>query len=206
MTLFENEPKLTNHQYKIKGGKLWTLTQEYYDEPKDTFPLHDVEGCMREAKMWCRNVSASRRKTGRGMQKFLSGWVSRSEATGFVTVDPERSQAELIYEKNVREKIELFSNVIHERTKAELRDNKGFMYAYGTYPEFREWVSKQTFKADKADNPPCPPPPEAKKAVATPDVAILKPDIVQDLPPPEAIVDPANAELVNKFMQEYDLI
>jgi hypothetical protein len=47
------------------------------------------------------------------------------------------------------------------------------MSAYNTYPEFREWASKQTYKPDKADNPPHPPPPEPKK-----------PDIVADLPPP----------------------
>ena len=34
MALFENEPKLTNHQFKIKGKQLWTLTQQYYDELK----------------------------------------------------------------------------------------------------------------------------------------------------------------------------
>ena len=184
------EPALTNHQFKIKGGKLWTLTQEYYDELKETYKLHDVEGEMRAAKLWCKNVSASRRKTAKGMTRFLGSWVSRSEATGHVTVDPEKSQAQLIYEKNVREKIELFSNIISERTKEELRANKGFMYAYDTYPEFRVWASKQDYKADKADNPPCPPPPEPKK-----------PDPVADLPPP----DPAKAELVNKFMQDYDL-
>jgi hypothetical protein len=157
VTLFENEPKLTNHQFKIKGNKLWTLTQEYYDELKETYPLHDVEGEMRAAKLWCKNVSASKRKTAKGMVRFLGGWVSRSEATGHVTVDPEKSQTEVIYERNVREKIELFSNVIHERTKEELRNNKTFMYAYSTYPEFREWAGKQTFKADSiavADLPP----------------------------------------------------
>jgi hypothetical protein len=146
MTLFENEPKLTNHQFKIKGNKIWHLTQEYYDELKDTYPLHDVEGEMRAAKLWCKNVSASKRKTAKGMVRFLSGWVSRSEATGFVTVDAEKSPAQITYEKNVREKIELFSNVIHERTKSELRANKTFMYAYSTYPEFREWAGKQTYK------------------------------------------------------------
>jgi hypothetical protein len=183
VSLFDNEPKLTNHQFKIKGGKIWHLTQEYYDELKETYPLHDVEGEMRSSKLWCKNASASKRKTGRGMQKFLSGWVGRSEATGHVTVDPEKSQAELIYEKNVREKIELFSNVVNERTKEELRDNKGFMYAYDTYPEFRAWAKEQTFKADKADNPPCPPPPEP-----------VKPDITEDLPPP--------VDKVHQFIQD----
>jgi hypothetical protein len=200
MTLFENEPALINHQFKIKGNKIWHLTQEYYDELKDTYPLHDVEGEMRAAKLWCKNVSASKRKTAKGMVRFLSSWVGRSEATGHVTVDPEKSQAELIYEKNVREKIEMFSNVINERTKGELRQNKGFMYAYATYPEFREWVGKQTFKAEVSP---------AGQKVSVDGQTVSEPAIVADLPPPEPVlppVDPAKAELVNEFMRNYDLI
>lgn len=142
MTLLDNEPKLTNHQFKIKGNKLWTLTQEYYDELKETFPLHDVEGEMRAAKLWCRNVSASRRKTGRGMERFLSGWVSRSEATGHVTVDPEKSPSEVIYERNVQEKIRDWQSVILEWSDDKLRASKAFQSAW-KYPEFRSWVKKQ---------------------------------------------------------------
>jgi hypothetical protein len=66
------------------------------------------------------------------------------------------------------------------------------MSAYGAYPEFRTWVNEllpDRKKADKADNPPCPPPLKAKNAVATPFVAIKKPDIVQDLPPPSSGLD-----------------
>lgn len=134
---------LTNHQFKIKGNKLWTLTQEYYDELKLTFPLHDVEGEMRAAKLWCRNVSACKRKTGRGMHRFLSGWVSRSEATGHVTVDPEKSPSEMTYERNVKEKITLFKDIITEWPIERLRANKTFISAYNAYPEFREWAKKE---------------------------------------------------------------
>jgi hypothetical protein len=132
----------------------------------DNLSSYDVEGEIRKAKQWILD-NPRKRKSPKGMHKFISSWIMRSEETGCVTVDPEKSQAELIYEKNVREKIELFSNVIHERTKKELRSNKGFMYAYNTYPEFREWVGNQTFKAGN------PPPPEP-----------VKPDITEDLPPP----------------------
>jgi hypothetical protein len=122
----------------------------------DNLSSYDVEGEIRKAKQWILD-NPRKRKSPKGMHKFISSWIMRSEETGCVTVDPEKSQAELIYEKNVREKIELFSNVIHERTKEELRNNKTFMYAYSTYPEFREWAGKQTFKADSiavADLPP----------------------------------------------------
>jgi hypothetical protein len=148
---------LTPHQFKIKGNKLWTLTQEYYDELKTTFPLHDVEGEMRAAKLWCRNVSACKRKTGRGMHRFLSGWVSRSEATGHVTVDPEKSTSEVIYDRNVQEKIRDWQSVIHEWSDDKLRASKAFQSAW-KYPEFREWVKKERANYTKptpdADLPP----------------------------------------------------
>ena len=136
------EPALTNHQFKIKGGKLWTLTQEYYDELKDTYPLHDVEGEMRAAKLWCRTVSPSRRKTDNGMQRFLNGWVSRSEATGHVTVDPEKSYSEINYERTVKEKIDGMAGVIKEWSDDQLRASATFQAGW-KYPEFRKWVREQ---------------------------------------------------------------
>jgi len=137
-----DEPKLTNHQYKIKGNKLWTLTQEYYDELKETYPLHDVEGEMRKAKAWCKTINASRRKTAVGMQRFLNGWVSRSEATGHVTIDPEKTPSEMTYERNIKDKIRDWQSVIQEWSDEKLRASKAFQSAW-KYPEFRNWVKEQ---------------------------------------------------------------
>ena len=136
------DPALTNHQFKIKGNKLWTLTQEFYDELKEAYPLHDVEGEMRAAKLWCKTVLVSKRKTAKGMRRFLMGWVGRAEATGHVTVDPERTPLEINYDRVVKSHIDMFSNIIHERTVAELKANKMFMAA-SRYPEFAKWALEQ---------------------------------------------------------------
>jgi len=137
-----NEPALTTHVFKIKGGKLWTLTQDYYNELKNTYPLHDVEGEMRAAKLWCKNVSACRRKTAKGMNRFLGGWISRSEASGYVTIDPEKSPSEIIYAKNLKEKFEMWSGPIKEWSPGKLKASKSFMAA-SQYPEFAEWALKE---------------------------------------------------------------
>jgi hypothetical protein len=207
-------PALTNHQFKIKGNKLWTLTQEYYDELKETYPLHDVEGCMREAKLWCRKVSACKRKTARGMQRFLMGWVSRSEATGHVTVDPERSPSEVIYERNVQDKINDMASVIKEWSDDKLRASPTFQAGW-KYPEFRAWVKEQ-----RLNRTPLEPrnqgkdsssvrvagynPPTDKAAVTTglPD-SLLGSQISSDadLPPPPCRADKFNARL--KAVREY---
>ena len=205
MTLFDTEPKLTNHEFKIKGAKLWTLTQEYYDELIQTYPLHDVEGEMRKAKIWCRQIGASRRKTAKGMQRFLNGWVGRSEATGHVTKDPERSPSEMIYDRNLKEKIEFWSNLIHDWPVEKLRSNKSFMSAYKTYPEFREWVQKELPNRTKPDSPPSVEQPKVKVS----DRKCNKVPVTADIPPPEPEIlppeDPEKAALVEEFMKRHDL-
>lgn len=139
MGLFDNEPALTNHKFPIRGGKTWHLTQDYYDELKETFPLHDIEGDVREAKLWCR-VNKRKRKTAKGMTKFLLGWMSRADATGFVTTEPEKSPTEVLRELKIKEYIDSWENVIGEWPVEKLKGRKDFMFACNAYPEFKEWA------------------------------------------------------------------
>ena len=211
--LFTNEPKLTGHVFKIKGNKLWTLSQGYYDELKDTFPLKDVEREMRAAKLWCKNVSASKRKTAVGMNRFLGGWVSRSESDGHVTVDPEKSHSELVYEKNLKGHIDRWSNVIMERTPGELKANKMFMAA-SQYPEFAAWAieKRPDLKGAKPDKVNLTKPikapariaPEVPKTKITPVVCVETAPVSSDadLPPPD---DPVKAAMLRKFIKDHDL-
>lgn len=109
------------------------------------------------------------------------------------TVRREGHRSKGVYSMNVKSAIGQFKDIVGHRTKAELRDNPGFMSAYGTYPEFREWAGKQAFKADsiavaekitKAVALLGPPPLKPKK----PDIVVpAKVDPVADLPPPGKI-------------------
>jgi hypothetical protein len=133
---------------------------------------------MRAAKLWCRTVSTCRRKTAKGMHRFLAGWVSRSEATGHVTVDPEKSPSEVIYERNVKEKINDMASVIKEWTDDQLRASPTFQAGW-KYPEFRAWVKEQR-----------------KDLKPTPDA---------DLPPPRDDDFTGQSKLVDDFVKKYDL-
>jgi hypothetical protein len=56
----------------------WTLTDEYYDYLCDTFPSHDVDAELRKAHAWI-DARPAKRKTARGMKRFIVGWLSRAE-------------------------------------------------------------------------------------------------------------------------------
>jgi hypothetical protein len=102
--------------------------------------------------------------------RFLRKEVWADEIGEVVT---ESSQYEVNRSVSIRKKavtsaIAQFQDIVGHRTKAELRENQGFMSAYDTYPEFREWAGKQTYKTYEAYSSPQP----------------VKPDITEDLPPP----------------------
>lgn len=50
-------------------------------EWEQTYPAVNVEGELRKARAWCL-ANPSKRKTHRGMSKFLNGWLSRANEKG----------------------------------------------------------------------------------------------------------------------------
>lgn len=72
--------------FPIVGGKgetAWGLTDTKIAEWQALFPNADVPGECRKALAWVQ-ANGERRKTGRGMTRFLVGWLTR-------TVDSRRS-------------------------------------------------------------------------------------------------------------------
>jgi hypothetical protein len=61
--------------------KQWHLTQSLADELAEAFPSLDILAEAREAKLWILG-DPGRKKTARGMRKFFTGWVSRSQNSG----------------------------------------------------------------------------------------------------------------------------
>lgn len=61
--------------------KEWHLTQKYIDEWKTAFPALDIEGECRRALAWV-NANPGKRKTARGMPRFLVAWLERSQNSG----------------------------------------------------------------------------------------------------------------------------
>lgn len=63
------------------GGEEWALTQEKLAEWERTYPMMDVQAECRKARQWLSDNPA-RRKTARGMDRFLGSWLSRAQDGG----------------------------------------------------------------------------------------------------------------------------
>ena len=67
--------------FKIQGGKTWSLTVEKFNSFSGSFPSLDVVSEFRRAASWLES-NAGKRKTGRGMPRFLNAWLDRSANNG----------------------------------------------------------------------------------------------------------------------------
>lgn len=68
---------VSGYSFILRGGDIWTLTQEKLAEYKGTYPVLDVDAEMCEAVQWCKD-NPRKRKTLTGMPNFLNGWLSRN--------------------------------------------------------------------------------------------------------------------------------
>lgn len=59
----------------------WPLHQSSVDQFRQTFPGVNVPLALGEAKLWCE-VNRTKRKTARGMPKFLFAWLERRQNRG----------------------------------------------------------------------------------------------------------------------------
>ena len=76
--------------FVIKDGSAYALSEKNLVKLKETFRNVDVEQELRKAALWL-DAAPSRRKTERGMMKFLGGWIGRATPS-----TPEQSKAELM--------------------------------------------------------------------------------------------------------------
>lgn len=68
----------TSFTFVLRSKKPWYLPQVKLDEYTGVFPNLDVEAELRKAAQWL-NDNPSRRKTARGMTRFLGGWLGRAK-------------------------------------------------------------------------------------------------------------------------------
>jgi hypothetical protein len=78
-----SEPVLLEFPTVGPGGSAWRLRRVQVDEWQTAFPNLDVLAECRKALVWVA-ANPGRRKTGRGMPKFLVGWCSRAVDSGRV--------------------------------------------------------------------------------------------------------------------------
>jgi len=68
---------MTNITFPLKDGGEYLLTAAKLAEYQSNFPLMDVEQELRIARQWLLD-NPERRKTERGMLRFLTGWLIRT--------------------------------------------------------------------------------------------------------------------------------
>jgi hypothetical protein len=79
--LVQPSPAFLEFQVVGADGQMWRLTEAQVSEFERLFPTVNVRQEMRAALAWVR-ANPGRRKTGRGMLKFLTGWVTRATDSG----------------------------------------------------------------------------------------------------------------------------
>jgi hypothetical protein len=65
----------------VGNGQTWTLAGSKLDEWSSAYPHLDVEAELRKARQWLID-NPPKRKTLRGMPRFLNGWLSRAQDSG----------------------------------------------------------------------------------------------------------------------------
>lgn len=77
--------------FKTNGNtKEWPLTQSLVETLQKAFPGLDIQGACRRAWGWCE-ANPQRRKTARGMGKFLFSWMGRENDKGKMGNKPKES-------------------------------------------------------------------------------------------------------------------
>jgi hypothetical protein len=93
--------------------KKWNLTQDHVTEWQSAYPSLDIISECNKARAWV-NADTSRRKTARGMKRFLVGWFGRSQNRGHAQTpsrliaqdDPNYSEASILAEIEAKERME----------------------------------------------------------------------------------------------------
>lgn len=64
--------------FVLKNGNTWHLPQDKFEQYQRVYPAIDVGSEFTKAARWLEDNPA-RRKTGKGMARFLNGWLARAK-------------------------------------------------------------------------------------------------------------------------------
>jgi hypothetical protein len=62
----------------LKDGTEYLPEEKYIEELKLAYQGLDIDQQLRQMRIWCIS-NPSRRKTKRGIKKFINGWLNRNE-------------------------------------------------------------------------------------------------------------------------------
>ncbi|MFZ5829886.1 MAG: hypothetical protein ACOY3P_07350 [Planctomycetota bacterium] len=81
LTAGSEQPDAADAFPTVGQSKHWHAPAKLLADLAVAFPGVDVPGEVRKAKLWCE-ANATKRKTPRGMPKFLVGWMERAQNRG----------------------------------------------------------------------------------------------------------------------------
>ena len=97
----------TSFSFVLRNKELWYLPQEKLNEYTEAFPKLDVESELRKAAQWLID-NPGRRKTAKGMTRFLGGWLGRAEPKP----EPKRGDLDWLPTEEEAEEIERMAGVV----------------------------------------------------------------------------------------------
>lgn len=65
----------------LNDGSEWKCPLDDYEEYTRLYPGVDIDNAFREMRAWC-NSNPTKRKTARGIKRFVNGWLSRQQDSG----------------------------------------------------------------------------------------------------------------------------
>lgn len=65
----------------LNDGTEWVCPLADYEEYRRLYPGVDIDKAFREMRAWCKSNPA-KRKTARGIKRFVNGWLSRQQDSG----------------------------------------------------------------------------------------------------------------------------
>ena len=76
------EPPLADvESITLNDGTEWKCPLVDYEEYRRLYPGVDIDNAFREMRAWC-NSNPTKRKTARGIKRFVNGWLSRQQDSG----------------------------------------------------------------------------------------------------------------------------
>ena len=77
----EKPPQDSSIQIPLNDNSFYVVPLEKIDEWKDAFPAVDIECQLKRMAAWC-NANPKRRKTKKGVQRFIVNWLSDNQDKG----------------------------------------------------------------------------------------------------------------------------
>lgn len=74
-------PELPAAEIPLNDGSVYPLYRRDLDEYAALYPAADIEQELRNIRGWCM-ANPTRRKTRRGIRRFINGWLSRAQDKG----------------------------------------------------------------------------------------------------------------------------